>query len=135
MDVGDPSNLERIRWMYDDDVSRLRRDVTGVASDDSETRACIAAVRRSTGCVLDPHTAVAWTAMGKIRPRMDSAAPWVVLATAHPAKFPEVVEEATGTHVTPPDALAATFERTEVMTSIDASPRALADLLMDGAVA
>jgi threonine synthase len=135
MDVGDPSNLERIRWMYDEDVNRLRQDVTGVASDDTETRACIGEVYRRTGYVLDPHAAVGWTAMEKARAAGTSAAAWVVLATAHPAKFPEVVEETTGSHVLPPDALAGTFERTEDMTSIDADPRALADLLMDGAAA
>ncbi|MCG6955506.1 MAG: threonine synthase [Gemmatimonadetes bacterium] len=135
MDVGDPSNLERIRWMYDDDVSRLRQDVTGVASNDPETRACIGEVYRRTGHVLDPHAAVAWTAMEKARASRAPGASWVVLATAHPAKFPEVVEESTGTHVAPPDTLAATFERAETVTAIDADAHALADLLMDGATA
>src|SRR5690606_12845924 len=58
MDVGDPSNLERVRWLYRDDPSRLHRHVTGVSVTDEETRRCIAEVYASTGYVLDPHTAV-----------------------------------------------------------------------------
>jgi threonine synthase len=135
MDVGDPSNLERIRWMYDDDVKRVRADVHGVACDDDATRACIGEVYRRTGHVLDPHAAVAWAAMEKARASRAGAPPWVVLATAHPAKFPEVVEAATGAVVEPPAALRATFRRPEAMVSMDADDQALMELLMEGATA
>ena len=40
MDVGDPSNLERVRWLYRDDPSRIQRDVTGVSVTDDETSRC-----------------------------------------------------------------------------------------------
>lgn len=135
MDVGDPSNLERIRWMYDDDVARLRQDVRAVGCDDDETRACVADVYRRTGRVLDPHAAVAWVAMEKARAAAAGSEPWVVLATAHPAKFPEVVEAATGAPVPAPASLAATFQRPESMVHLDVSPTSLAEILMDGAPA
>jgi len=114
MDVGDPSNLERIRWLYGDDVEALRADVTGVAVDDKMTKATIADVFQRTGYVLDPHTAVGYRAALEFRggPQAQQAGgsagggPVVVLATAHPAKFPEVVEEATGQPVPVPDTLA-----------------------------
>lgn len=135
MDVGDPSNLERIRWMYEDDVVRLRHDVTGFACDDEETRACIRTVFHRTGYVLDPHGAVAWTAMEKARASAEGTRPWVVLATAHPAKFPEVVEEATGVPVPLPAALKATFQQPEHIVSLEADAGALAQLLMEGVTA
>jgi threonine synthase len=135
MDVGDPSNLERIRWMYGDDVTRLRHDVGGVARDDDETRACIGAVYRRTGRALDPHTAVAWSAMEQVSASGAGTAPWVVLATAHPAKFPDVVEEATGATVAPPAALSETLRRPERMVSLDVDGRALAELLLESVAA
>ncbi|MCG6987337.1 MAG: threonine synthase [Gemmatimonadetes bacterium] len=135
MDVGDPSNLERIRWMYGDDVGRLRGDVRGVARDDDETRACIGDVYRRTGRLLDPHTAVAWSAMDEVSAAGVDGSPRVVLATAHPAKFPAVVEEATGVSVAPPAVLSETFRRPERMVSLDVDDRALAELLREGIAA
>jgi threonine synthase len=132
MDVGDPSNLERIRWMYGDDIARLRGDVRGVACDDDETRTCIGEVYRRTRRLLDPHTAVAWSAMEKASASGVRASPWVVLATAHPAKFPEVVEEATGASAPPPVVLSETRQRPERMVRLDVDDRALAELLSEG---
>ena len=63
MDVGDPSNLERIRWLYEDDAAALRADVRAVSVSDEDTLSCIREVHRRTGYLLDPHTAVAWRAM------------------------------------------------------------------------
>lgn len=133
MDVGDPSNLERIRWLYGDDVTRVRADVHAVSSDDAETRACIARVHGDTGYVMDPHTAVGWCALEKVR--REGRGPWIVLATAHPAKFPEVVEEATGEEVPLPPSLEGTLSRPESM--VEALPRveALRAILLDGVTA
>lgn len=129
MDVGDPSNLERIRWLYGDDVARVRADVRGVAVGDDETRATIAAVHERTGYALDPHGAVGWRAMERLRGPGEG--PWVVLATAHPAKFPEVVAAATGREVPVPEALAARLLGDEHVVRIPAEPAALRDHLLE----
>jgi len=118
MDVGDPSNLERIRWLYPDDLSGLRRDVTGVSVSDDDTKECIRRVYERTGYVLDPHTAVGWLAH-EARPA-PAGTPSVVLATAHPAKFPEVVEEAIGRTVPLPPGIAAVMDAEEQMEEISA---------------
>lgn len=117
MDVGNPSNLERIRWLYRDDPSAVGRDVLGVSVSDEDTRACIADVYERTGYVVDPHTAVGMWALESV-PRIDG--PSVVLATAHPAKFPEVVEEAIGRAVPLPKGIAAVMDAEERMGEIDA---------------
>ena len=129
MDVGDPSNLERIRWLYGDDVGRLRAHVRGDAVDDDQTRDCIQRVHARTGYVLDPHAAVAWRAME--RARHGGPGPWVVLATAHPWKFPEVVEPLTGTRVTAPPGLAARLGGAEHEVHLPADGRALRRLLLE----
>jgi threonine synthase len=67
-------------------------------SDEAETTETIRAVHRSTGILVDPHTAVAVAAAQKARAAGDIAAetPIVILSTAHPAKFPDAVEKAVG---------------------------------------
>jgi threonine synthase len=127
MDVGAPSNLERIRWMYGDDVEVLRRDVRAVSTSDEATRACIADVHARTGYVVDPHTAVAWEAA---RRTAGGGRPLVVLSTAHPAKFPEVVEEATGAAPGVPEGLARRMGAPETFVSLAASSAALRELLL-----
>jgi threonine synthase len=128
MDVGAPSNLERIRWMYDDDLAHLREDVRGAWCDDDETRRWIADVYERTGYVLDPHAAVGY---GSLRKTPPDAGPSVLLATAHPAKFPEIVEEATGRTVPAPDTLASTLEAEERIVKIKPDIRVLRRMLIE----
>jgi threonine synthase len=129
MDVGDPSNLERIRWLYRDDMEALRRDVRTISVSDEDTKACIGDVYRRTGYMLDPHSAVGVAAHERVAG--EGGSPSVVLATAHPAKFPEVVEEAIGRTVPLPPGIAAVMERSEhveeVAAKLDALARALED--------
>lgn len=131
MDVALPSNLERIRWLYGDDRERLGGDVRARSVTDVETLACIQRVRARTGYLLDPHTAVAWAAME--RDRADRPGVHVVLATAHPAKFPQVVEEATGETVPVPAALEARLAAAESVLRIAAREDALRAILLEGA--
>jgi len=131
MDVGEPSNFERIRHLYGYDVSALRAHVRGESVSDEDTRDCIARVHATTGYVLDPHTAVAWTAME--RTRAMSPAPRVVLATAHPWKFPEVIESTLGLDVSPPPGAAPHPSGQERAVPIPARLGVLADLLLSEA--
>lgn len=127
MDVGDPSNLERIRWLYGGDDQAVRRAVRGVSVSRPEVSRCIADLHERTGYVADPHTAVAYAAATGQNATTD--APVVVLATAHPAKFPETVEAAIGREVPLPPGLLETREREEKMRDIGATAPALVDVL------
>ena len=125
MDVGNPSNLERIRWLYRDDPAALHGDVRATSVSDDTTRNRIGDVYRRTGYVLDPHTAVAYhAALEQSEPRTKEA-PSVVLATAHPAKFPDVVEEAIGHEVPLPEGLARAMGLDEHMVSVAADLKAV----------
>jgi len=129
MDVGNPSNLERMAWLYRDDPAAMARDVSAASVTDAETQACIADVYRRTGYVLDPHTAVG-VRVHQMLPA-PAATPTVVLATAHPAKFPEVVEEATGKPVPLPEGIASVMDREEHMDEISADLEALSNAMED----
>ncbi len=108
MDVGVPSNLERLRALFDDDA--LRRLVWGTTVTDDETIASMRAVHGATGYVADPHTAVGLEAARRLRVREETDLPVVVLSTAHPAKFPEAVARAIGRTPEAPDRLAALWD-------------------------
>lgn len=108
MDVGVPSNLERLRALFADDA--LRQLVVGTRVSDEETVASMRAVYESTGYVADPHTAVGLEAARRHRQRSGADRPVVVLSTAHPAKFPEAVEPAVGHAPEAPERLAALWD-------------------------
>ncbi|HMB67952.1 MAG TPA: threonine synthase, partial [bacterium] len=94
MDVGDPSNFDRILDLYGGDADAIRRDLRGSRHDDDETRAAIRDVHARTGYVMDPHTAVGYLGLRAV-PR-SGGGPDVLLSTAHPAKFRESVEPVIG---------------------------------------
>lgn len=105
MDVGAPSNLARILALFDGDLDRLRGCLSGSAWSDGDTRTAMRRVFDEHGYVLDPHTAVGWLALEQaLAGRPDAHG--VVLATAHPAKFGDIVEEAIGGRVPVPEQLA-----------------------------
>jgi threonine synthase len=93
-------------------VEAPRDPVFAAASiDDATTLELIADVHRRTGYLADPHTAVGIGAARRARRHPDL--PTVCLATAHPAKFPDAVEQATGIRPALPDHLAELLERPE----------------------
>jgi threonine synthase len=73
---------------------RMQADFVAASASEDEVAACIRRVRKESGYLLDPHTACGVVAAGKTLPA--SATPRIVLATAHPAKFPDAIEAITG---------------------------------------
>jgi len=108
MDVGAPSNFERMRAMYGDSFESLRCDIVGAAFDDATVVAEIGDVWRRHGYLLDPHGAIAWLGL---RQTLAAGERGVFLATAHPAKFREVVDPAIGEAIPLPPVLAEAIER------------------------
>ena len=111
MDVGAPSNYERLDALWGEAPPVPLR---AVRVDDDATLARIATTWREAGVLVCPHTAVGLEAAARDAARRDRGAPRLVLATAHPAKFPEVVARALpGVEARDPvlDALAAAPKR------------------------
>ena len=123
MDVGHPNNFERILHLYAGDWSAITHQVRGHRVDDATTRETITRVQRRHGYLLDPHTAVGWHALETALPREPPGTVGVVLATAHPAKFGDLMEPIIGRDVELPERLARHLKRpvlSEPM-SVDAS--------------
>ena len=96
-------------------LGRLRTEFTALRTNETETQAEMKRTYAETGHILDPHTAVGVHAARRAM-TADANIPMVVLGTAHPAKFPEAVERATGRHPPLPPHMADLLSRPERFT-------------------
>ena len=117
MDVGCPSNFERLQALLD--ARTMRSKIIGRSISDGRTVEAMRRVYEESGYVADPHTAVALEAM-----RVGSGS-GVVLATAHPAKFPETVQNALGIAAPVPAGLSVLGSVETSVVPLDPSPDAL----------
>ena len=129
MDVGDPSNMERLRALYPQ-LEELRSAVSVCSVSDEEIRARIRAGYREYGQIWCPHTATAAEAWQRLTPERRRARRWVLVSTAHPAKFREIVEPLIGREVPMPQTLARLFARPLQCVEIDATLAALRAALL-----
>lgn len=94
MDVGNPSNLERIRELFNNDLSEIQKNIFSNSADDKDTLKTIKSVFDKHNYILDPHGAVGYFILNnflKNHPLDNFSA--LLLETAHPAKFLDVVEK------------------------------------------
>ena len=136
MDVGHPSNFERMRWLYHDNLDDMRRDITGCRFRDEEVREVIHRVYGDRGYLLDPHSAIAYLGL-KGQQGMDGRGArhgrlGILLATAHPAKFAEIVSPIIGRAVEKPPPLAEALARPRHIIRIDPTLDAVRSVLQDG---
>lgn len=95
-------------------MTEITKTFAGTRCNDDETLAAIAATERRYGYTIDPHTAVGFHSYEQLKDRLEG--PTIALACAHPAKFPDAVEKATGKRPALPDRLADLYERPERFT-------------------
>jgi threonine synthase len=131
MDVGAPSNFERLSWTFPQ-AAVLREQLHAQSVDDQTISATIAMHAREHGEVFCPHTATAMHVLDQLRAAGDNS-PWAVVATAHPAKFESVVEPLIGKPVEVPPALAAMLQRPASAEPMAAESEALREWLLEKA--
>jgi threonine synthase len=129
MDVGNPSNLERLRDLYPD-IDSVRQSIRAGFVLDQEIESEIRSSERDWGKLICPHTATA----AVVRKRMDAEAggeqEWALVSTAHPAKFETIVEPLIGHSVSVPPALAEVLKKRWVHDEISADYGALISTLV-----
>ncbi|HYG07399.1 MAG TPA: threonine synthase [Stenotrophomonas sp.] len=128
MDVGAPSNFERLRWLYRDDEAALRAAFQAWSVDDATIRQTLVDRYRHHGEVFCPHAATAVHVLEVLRAE-GVQGDWAVAATAHPAKFEGVVEPLIGAPVPVPESLAALLNRATAAEPLAAEYPALRDWL------
>jgi threonine synthase len=108
-------------------MDALRAEFDSGRCSEDETRATITAMRDATGEVLCPHSAVGV----KVATEHLGPTPMITLATAHPAKFPDAVQAATGTRPALPARMADMFDRPERVTRVPNDLAALKALVSE----
>lgn len=110
-------------------LNTVREKFDAARYDDKQTTATIKALHEENGMLIDPHTAVGLAAARA--KHTNDGTPMVVLATAHPAKFPDAVEAATGIRPPLPEHMANLYEREERARTVDNSVEAIENLVDD----
>lgn len=129
MDVGNPSNFERIEAMFHKNLDEMKKSVSAVSISDEETIATINSIYKETGYEICPHTAVGISAMRTYQKH--HPAKGIVLATAHPAKFGDVLEHQAGITVSLPDTLRNALEKESLAISMNADYQKFSEFLMN----
>ncbi len=110
MDVGNPSNFSRILALFQRDHRRLCEVVSSISVSDGDTLSTIKTVFEDYQYILDPHAAVAYSAL-KDHLKEHPEQKGIILGTAHPVKFPDVVQKAIGNTPEVPESLAALMKK------------------------
>jgi len=110
MDVGNPSNMERLRHLLGD-AEALRERIGVLSVPDDAIRETLRRDFDEFGFATCPHTATATHTWRKLEPALRNDRHWVLVATAHPAKFETVVEPLIGRTVPLPTELAEILTR------------------------
>ncbi len=138
MDVGNPSNFARLQAFYgyvgsdDELLDSIQEDISGNRFSDDTTEQAIQEVYENYyGYIMCPHTAVGYLGLKDYLEKQSGRANGVVLATAHPAKFKDTVEEAIGESIPLPETLQAVLNQPKQATSISSDYEALKTYLMD----
>jgi threonine synthase len=128
MDVGSPSNMERLRALFPD-IESVRDAVRAHSVSDAEIRARIQTDFGQYGRAWCPHTATAAEVYARMTPGKRPEARRVIVATAHPAKFREIVEPLIGQRIEMPESLAKLFARPVAASDLDPALAALTQAL------
>ncbi|WP_440683285.1 threonine synthase [Cysteiniphilum halobium] len=122
MDVGKPSNFERLYALFPD-FEVFAREVRAFKASDSDIKKMIAKVKSEYDMPICPHTATAFFA----RENLSEDAHYIVVATAHPAKFEEVIEPIVKEKIKVPEHLRNLLEKKQESIEISANLNALTE--------
>ncbi|MBN1797008.1 MAG: threonine synthase [Spirochaetales bacterium] len=131
MDVGNPSNFERLQEIFGYKHKAMAAMIHGEVVTDKETLQVIADVYRQKKLFIDPHTAVGYLAAKRmLADQAKRPVHIVTLSTAHAAKFREIVKQATGNEPELPASLKQALNLPKKSTAITNDTKELADFLL-----
>jgi threonine synthase len=133
MDVGNPSNFIRILEIFHHQYKDLKQALSSYRVSDDETKQTIDKVYHQYNYTLDPHGAVAYYALEKYFNDNSSysGSKGFILETAHPVKFPDVVEEITGEKIAVPATAKHLFSMQKQSVEMNPSFRDFKEWLMN----
>lgn len=128
MDVGDPSNFARILEIHNGDWDAVKASIVGYSYTDEQTKVGMKDVITRTGYLMEPHGVIGYMALKEYQKQHDVQG--IVLETAHPAKFGDVVEPVIGQKIEVPERLQEFMRRKKVATLINSDFKELKDYLL-----
>jgi threonine synthase len=129
MDVGNPSNFDRILDLYGNSHSNICNAISGYSYTDVQIKEIIGKVYKKYGYLLDPHGATGYQSLSEYIHSFPSFTGFFI-ETAHPAKFADIVEGVIGVKIEMPDSLQEAMNRTPVKTKLSADYKDLRDYLL-----
>ncbi|MEP7238385.1 MAG: threonine synthase [Ferruginibacter sp.] len=129
MDVGDPSNFIRIMEMFHQQIDGLKKTLNGYTISDNETKATLMNVYQKHNYLLDPHGAVAYNALQQYQAQHINTK-GVILETAHPVKFYDVIEPLINQTVPVPETVAEQIRKEKKSTKISVNANELKQYLL-----
>jgi threonine synthase len=131
MDVGNPSNMERLIAVFERDWRRMSNMLHGEVVTDEETLEVMGELWSRSGVCIDPHTAVGYLGARRFQDKkLAPRAKIVILSTAHPAKFRETVKKATGQEPQLPSGLQEALRLPKQSTVVTNSLASLKEFLL-----
>jgi threonine synthase len=132
MDVGNPSNFERLRSIFCNDYRQMNKMIYGEIITDEDTLLTIGRLYRKNEIFIDPHTAVGCQATFRAMKSLSlSKGRFVVLATAHAGKFQDTMKKATGVDIPLPEGLAKSMALPKHSVIISNNKEDLKQFLLD----
>jgi len=129
MDVANPSNFVRILELFDGVLNDAKKIIATSSTNDTITRETIRKVYKEQQYLLDPHSAVAYHALEKHLSH--SGEKGIFIATAHPVKFPEIVEKEIGHSIDYPEAVSQLMHQPSFKTKMKADYNQLKEFLLE----
>lgn len=129
MDVGNPSNFARILDLYDNDHESICKDVFGCSYSDEETAAAVQEMYNEFSYIADPHGAIGYLGMRDYLKEQPGST-GIILETAHPAKFQDVVEPILHRSLDIPEILSEVLKKEKIVTSISNDFKVFKDILL-----
>jgi threonine synthase len=105
MDVGNPSNFARLVSLFDNDHSEIEKLISSYSFSDEETKNSIREVYDKFNYIIDPHGAVGYLGWKKFKENSKKNLTGIILETAHPAKFKDIVDTVLGKNIPLPESL------------------------------
>jgi len=119
MDVGNPSNFQRMEDLYGSTWNSMKKDVVGYSYSDGQTKEAIKVIHDKYGYIMDPHGAVGYLALEAYQAEVKNTN-GIILETAHPAKFLPVMESILG-DIDVPERLASLHDKEKVAISLSST--------------
>jgi threonine synthase len=129
MDVGEPSNFIRIMEIFDQQLESVKQTLNGYTISDDETKATLVSIYQKYNYLLDPHGAVAYAALQQYQAQHPNTK-GVILETAHPVKFYDVIEPLIKQTVPVPKTVAMQIKKEKLSTRIAANNNELKEFLL-----